>query len=145
MNNLPCEVCTKTDNHCCLADIPYDYIEALKLCDLGRQNGLDLIMVSHPKFEDKVIILNSGDDGILENKPCVFLKNGKCSIYEDRPFICRNYGTDFIRCRYEACGISDEQTIRNMTKNDIKMLDKKAGELSDIVNIQNQIKVFRSS
>ena len=61
---LPCEVCTKTDNHCCLADIPYDYMEALKLCDLGRQKGLDLIMVSHPKFEDKVIILNSGDDGI---------------------------------------------------------------------------------
>ena len=141
---LPCEVCTKTDNHCCLADIPYDYMEALKLCDLGRQKGLDLIMVSHPKFEDKVIILNSGDDGISEDKPCVFLKNGKCSIYEDRPFICRNYGTDFIRCRYEACGISDEQTIRNMTKDDIRVLEKKAGELSNIVDIQNKIKLFRS-
>ena len=72
------------------------------------------------------------------------MKNGKCSIYEDRPFICRNYGTDFIRCRYEACGISDEQTIRNMTKDDIRVLEKKAGELSNIVDIQNKIKLFRS-
>jgi len=29
----------------------------------------------------------------ITEKACVFLENGKCSIYKVRPFICRNYGT----------------------------------------------------
>lgn len=31
MNNLPCEQCTQTDNHCCIADIPYDLPIALSM------------------------------------------------------------------------------------------------------------------
>ena len=34
------------------------------------------------------------------NTPCMFLKDGRCSIYRNRPLICRAYGHDiaFLRC-----------------------------------------------
>ena len=37
----------------------------------------------------------------IEAIQCQFLENGKCSIYERRPFMCRLYGTvEDLRCPY---------------------------------------------
>lgn len=35
------------------------------------------------------------------NGPCQFLKAGKCSIYEDRPLVCREYGHDVLTLQCE--------------------------------------------
>jgi len=42
-------------------------------------------------FEKKLITEKYGNDNFMRN-PCPKLHNGKCSIYEDRPLVCRLYG-----------------------------------------------------
>ena len=133
MNKLNCTECVKTSNHCCLADIPIDFITAVSMLEYAKDTGMDiskLYLTKHPKFEEKGIIIHkdwvdSDGDVDISNKACVFLQEGKCSIYEYRPDICRWYGTDYIRCRWEASSITPEQIAR-ATIEDIKFYDDEA-------------------
>lgn len=139
---LPCEECVKTNNHCCKADIPYDHVTAMCLYIEGKKVlNKDISIVQHPKFESKALIVDKAwveKGGIdLEGKDCVFLVNGKCSIYESRPDICRLYGTDKIRCRWEAGGVKPER-IAFATADDIKYYDKLAQEKSLIYKELNK-------
>jgi Fe-S-cluster containining protein len=52
--------------------------------------------------------------GYEYNGVCSHLKNGKCSIYENRPFICRIFGTsELLKC--EDCTpekyLNEKETI----------------------------------
>jgi len=39
----------------------------------------------------------------IKNEKCVFLKNGKCSVYSVRPEICKDYGERvYIQCPYNG-------------------------------------------
>lgn len=137
MNKLPCEECVKTDNHCCKADIPLEPTTALSLIGIAREAGItNLGMNEHPKFESRVIIFNKDwvEDGHLDlvGKDCAFLVDGKCAIYENRPDICRLYGTKWIRCRWEAGGVNSQAQISRATREDIEYYDSIAGEKSQI-------------
>jgi Fe-S-cluster containining protein len=137
--NLNCEECTKTKNHCCKADIPHDIVTALALVAMGEDKGLkNLGITAHPNHETRAIIFDKkwikGNDLNIEDKPCVFLKDGKCIVYENRPDICRLYGTEFVRCRYEASGISPDK-IDKLSIQDIKHLDEYAKDVSRINNM----------
>ena len=46
--------------------------------------------------------VGNGMSPVLEDGTCVYLKDGKCSVYEIRPRICRIYGTDpeVLPCEY---------------------------------------------
>ena len=61
----------------------------------------------------------------INREPCVFVdENGKCEIYEDRPSICRCYGTQDMKCRYQNVGMWKEKDIANCSIQDIKTLDE---------------------
>lgn len=138
---LPCEECTKTNNHCCKMDIPYHPVDAMWFIKCGEDVGInDLVLINHPKFNDMVIIANKNTYGDIQELPCVFLKDGKCAIYNNRPIICRSYGTEFIRCRFEACNIASEDTIKSFKLSDIKRLDEYASNLSTINNYTNKFR-----
>ena len=48
------------------------------------------------------------------NNKCMFLKDNKCSIYQDRPMSCRKY---FVQSRPELCGIKPHgQVLINFSK-----------------------------
>ena len=68
MASLNCDICTKTDNHCCKADIPLDIPVALALVEVS---GLtNLAITETPKFPiTKVLIANRGDVGKLHVSP----------------------------------------------------------------------------
>lgn len=124
MNNLPCEQCTQTDNHCCIADIPYDLPIALSMLHFGSLVGInDIFITKHPKYDEKVVILKNGTSGNISKMPCVFFTDGKCAIYENRPDICRIYGTELMRCRYECSGIKHKEFIERISMQDIEKLD----------------------
>lgn len=95
-----CEECTRTKNHCCLMDIPLDIPSAMHLLYQGDKVGItNTIMRQHPNYDDKVFICTPETKGDITLQECVFFKDGKCAIYEHRPDICRNYGTEFMKCR----------------------------------------------
>lgn len=140
MNKLPCEECTRTNNHCCKADIPLEVPVALSLIGIGKEKGFNnLSMHSHPKFENRVFIFDKswidGNEVDLTMKDCVFFRDGKCAIYEDRPDICRLYGTKWIRCRWEAGGILSYSKISRANMEDIRFYDEEANMKSGIKKV----------
>ena len=44
---------------------------------------------------------SNGMSPIWDDGTCVYLKDGKCSVYEIRPRVCRDYGhSDALPCQY---------------------------------------------
>ena len=130
---LNCDICTKTNNHCCKADIPLDAPIALALIEVS--GNTNLAITETPKFPGSVVIVDKRwfiDPKIsvdIQEKTCVFLQEGKCSIYDYRPDICRWYGTKQIRCRWEFI---EPTKIAKATLEDINYYDKVAMENSSI-------------
>lgn len=131
---LPCEECVKTSNHCCKADIPYNIVDALHIKYLLLKGGFyephQIFINPHPNNTPEVFcIFNITDiepesEIDIQNMDCVAFRDGKCLIYDDRPNICRQYGTEFMRCRFEVCGDTTKETIGEYNKEQILELDK---------------------
>jgi len=134
-----CSECTKTENHCCLMDIPLDIPVAMELMYWGDKVGItNTIARLHPKFEEKVFICTPETRGDISFKECVFFRNGKCSIYEHRPDICRHFGTEFMKCRNT---LLDEIPKKRMDINTMHKFDDIALKNSDINKYIERIKV----
>lgn len=91
--NLPCKNC---NGDCCGPDV---YFNKDELKEIEK-------LVSIKKFKlEKALDGNSfklSTKGVVNTK-CVFLKNGKCSIYSVRPQICKDYGERiYIQCPYNG-------------------------------------------
>ncbi len=43
------------------------------------------------EFKKKYMRIDSEGDSVLRQRPCPFLKSNRCSVYESRPKLCRNY------------------------------------------------------
>ena len=128
--NNPCSECIKTTNHCCMTDIVLSMADAVlmmrKAKDLNKDVVLGVLPQSDGGFNSFMIIPNK--PGIeITAEPCVFFgSDGKCEIYEDRPSICRVYGTEDVRCRYEYAGMTDAASISLVDKIKMRELDDKA-------------------
>jgi Fe-S-cluster containining protein len=49
----------------------------------------------------QVVPIDAGYIIAMEDGTCPYLKNGRCSIYEDRPLVCRAYGTSpALPCKF---------------------------------------------
>ena len=64
---------------------------------------------------------NSENINIREMNCAFFGKDGKCTIYDERPLVCRSYGTSIMPCRYT--GEWSEEQIGKLNKEEIIALD----------------------
>jgi len=126
---LPCEVCVQTANHCCSTDLVLNMADAMLMMRYAKKMHKDVVLGWHiddrHEFNNMMMVPNKHNIDV-RREPCVFLKDGRCEIYEDRPSICRTYGTQDMRCRYEYSSIFNKDVIAAMTKEDIRMLDEAA-------------------
>jgi len=77
----PYMACHAGCSHCChMGTLIYAH-EAERLAAVS---GREMIPVRH-RPRDQVIALVDNFHG----RPCPFLRNNRCSVYNDRPFICR--------------------------------------------------------
>lgn len=84
-NRIPCENCPakfdKSKSHCC-GIIPFP---------------MKFLIEHKPLFQESGELKDNGDVGIILTKDflCVFYDrlNHKCAIYDERPEICKQYGT----------------------------------------------------
>lgn len=75
---ISCVGCRSGD--CCRQELRCLESEMDKLADLAIQKGVDL-----DKLKNQALDWDNSD------KTCVFLENGQCGIYEDRPLVCRRH------------------------------------------------------
>ena len=143
-----CEECTKHKWHCCKADIPYTVVDVMYMKYLGTEKYKlyepnELYITTHPKVDnaDMYSIIRMKDldptkENDIRNLDCIFFNSdsGKCDVYEDRPMICRQYMTDFARCRFDHKNFSSIE-FSSMTFKDIKELDEDAFKRSAIIAI----------
>jgi len=124
---LSCSECTQTANHCCLADIPYSIVEAIYYKHKATEMGIECIPIPHPNAPRETATFMLVDESMrgqdITKRNCIFMKSGKCSIYEDRPTICRAYGTACMPCRYEDTDLTTKEQIEALTRDDIHALD----------------------
>lgn len=77
---IDCTTCAK----CCRAlVIAPDYRDVSRLAQATDMTSLE--------FKKKYMRTDCEGDLVFRQKPCPFLKSNRCSVYEDRPSLCRNY------------------------------------------------------
>ena len=61
---LHCDICTKTNNHCCIADIPLDVPIALALIEVSGNTNLDIL----DPVEKAIRLLEATGAGLAEDE-----------------------------------------------------------------------------
>lgn len=88
-----CRECSHKEPGCCYQKVFVPFHEALPIVRRIKENNLDT-----PEFRERLRV--EGEEGEAasreewfhtQRRPCVFLKDGRCSIYEVRPTACRTY------------------------------------------------------
>ncbi len=97
---LNCETCVQTQHHCCKASIAFNIMEVIDLMDKAEKLGIDVKIKKSPDKQDAFNLIKVGSRNVrsLNELNCVFLSKGKCQIYNERPGICRVYGSEMIKC-----------------------------------------------
>ena len=75
--------CTACANCCKALVVAPDYRD---ISDLAA--GLDMTTID---FKKKYMRRDSEGDMVMKQKPCPFLKSSRCSVYSQRPQLCRKY------------------------------------------------------
>lgn len=91
--------CKKGCSHCCYMNIDVFREEATLLAGKIRSGE---ISYNEPEFDAQKNM--SCEDFHGNPRPCIFLKNNTCSIYEHRPSTCRKY---FVVSDPKKCLIGD--------------------------------------
>jgi len=108
--NLPCDKC---DGDCC-GMIP---MSKSFLKDMWKKHNLVKKLGSIKKIKSVGTIMPGKTMFYIKENICVFKTDAGCSIYEDRPAICRVYGeTNLVRCPYENL---DEQPKDKSVKREL--------------------------
>ena len=126
---FPCEACHKIGQSCCRVIPMLSNHELAKILikygDLIKEKKLEVVVDA--KIGDIADIYYIAPEEIIDKKTgvihaedvmCPFNENGKCLIYEDRPYICQIYGYK-IPCPFE--GISNEELLKENEENPEKI------------------------
>ena len=133
--SLPCEECIKTDNHCCVASVPYLITDAMYYKHRANQLGIECIIIEDQAHEGMVVLVNNSMRGKdIHYESCVFLKDNRCSVYDDRPTICRAYGTECMPCVYHINGMTTAEQIGSLSTPQVEHMTKRDIKLDDIFN-----------
>lgn len=93
-----CHKCTLSG--CCHTQVDVTMDEA-KLLVKNHRDKIDLRLLAAQQVPDMESSIRTDDDNrpridaygklSYEDRACVFLKGGRCSVYEDRPMVCRKW------------------------------------------------------
>ena len=132
-NNPPCDLCLKYGNHCCKADIPITFTDFKRIKKaLPKKEAKSIFLGTGRNFKhDKLFVLGHPKNYMkdITIAPCVFLENNRCSIYDNRPDICRSFGTNKIPCRMQVA--SEDDLNKTLTLKRKRELDKLSLNLID--------------
>lgn len=118
---LPCNKC---DGDCCgLIPTSKSFLK-----DMWKKHNLVKKLGSIKKIKSVGTIMPGKTMFYIKENICVFKTDAGCSIYEDRPAVCKVYGESYlVRCPYE--GLSEQPLDKEVKKNLVIKKDKLQNEL----------------
>ena len=112
--------CSKGCNHCCYMPVMLSLTEAKYIVEqFGFPKDLELLKKQASKDFFKII----PEDYYklpLQDRKCVYLINGECSIYPIRPITCRGY---FSTSKPENCSTLNNKKAETIIVGAIRMID----------------------
>ncbi len=116
MDNLPCVECCNMDESCCRnPQIAWTIIELDELVSSFGPEILEGRTIFKAEFPGGIYIIDKPpeDTPEVEIKYCTFYDqdNRRCSIYENRPAVCKTYGDP----KYNCCPFQDFTTEGDLT------------------------------
>ncbi len=127
---LNCATCAQTQHHCCKASISFTIMEVIDLVEKAEKKGIAVkVLPSKDKPNYFNIVKKGKVFKSLNDENCIFLKDARCTIYEERPSICRVYGSEMVKCwfhnlDYDTPALTlfemDEKTIKGLTDDVVK-------------------------
>ena len=127
---LNCATCAQTQHHCCKASISFTIMEVIDLVEKAEKRDIDVkVLPSKDKPNYFNIVKKGKVFKSLNDENCIFLKDARCTIYEERPSICRVYGSEMVKCwfhnlDYDTPALTlfemDEKTIKDLTDDVVK-------------------------
>lgn len=79
----PHTACKPGCSHCCYMNTMIDEHEAVRLAEVSG------IKMKRLPYRPLALVYLEGDQ--FNGQPCAFLVDEKCSVYEDRPLVCRTH------------------------------------------------------
>jgi Fe-S-cluster containining protein len=95
----PYIACKRGCNHCCHIQVAITGLEAQLL---GHKIGVKPANLQPPRLRPQ--------ESFDYRTPCTFLENGECSIYDNRPLVCRTHASFEVDA--DECRLTDENGIR---------------------------------
>jgi len=143
---LNCSTCALTQHHCCKASIAFDIMETIHLSKEAEKLGINIrIIASTEKPNYFNIVRKNKPFRSLNDENCVFLRDGRCRIYNSRPAVCRVYGTKLVECWFAsldyATPIDDIFAMTSDTVHDLTEKALKANEQRAIEFFQEKMKI----
>jgi len=115
---LPCDEC---GGECCSQDVIFTKDDIKRL---SAKYSFKHITKQHNPGKGDTFRLSPKGQAIDISKKCVFYKDNKCSVYADRPIICKDYGSK----KYSQCGYAGLTEIPEDTTNVVLMAHKRSYE-----------------
>ncbi len=106
MDNLPCQECTSLNQSCCLnPQILFSMVEIDEIFT-HQPKAMEGKILYKGEIPGMVYILNRPPEGVdtIALECCTFYNQieGKCSIYDLRPTVCKIYGDPkYMECPYK--------------------------------------------
>lgn len=129
--------CQKGCTRCCDLLVTIGSLDALRIGRYLKKNGMDTKELRDSLRDDTALVYAMSeenkckDDTTLANiyfsnkRPCRFVKDGGCSIYEARPVVCRLFNSLVPR---EECMGEKRGEARRVTTNDLRLTAGKRQE-----------------
>jgi len=138
---LNCETCTQTQHHCCKASIALNVMDVIVLINKAKSLNIDIKVLPSKDKPDYFNIIKKGKPfKSLNDENCAFLNNGACIIYNDRPNICKVYGTEQVKCWFHEIDYdTSSDKIFNISTNEINLLTQTIMQLNE----SSVIKIFK--
>lgn len=135
---LNCEICALTQHHCCKASIAFNVMDTLHLIHQAEALNIDIKLLPSTEKKDHFNIIKRGKlFKSLDSENCVFLKEGRCLIYQERPSICRIYGTDSVKCWFFDFNENTPiDKIFALTQQEIEALTRRAISFNEEVVVE---------
>lgn len=141
-----CKLCAK----CCRSDFGDNTValfpfEIRKICEKTGKKAMEVAVPTPSDDKDIKGNIHTFEWVMRKNHDCIFLKNGRCEIYEIRPYICKTYPFYLQDGNLEVCecdGLGEQITQEESLKLAALLKERYITEIKESILLLQKFRGF---